>query len=184
MSIDATISIPPGTTGSLTGSILDNGQARSVHTAVCTAGADVTAGTADIEVSQDATNWLATSISVSAGNSEATTVDGAYRFVRAVVASIADSYTPVDITAVSEAHPAVVTADAHGLTTGDIVTIASVTGADATTVNGTGITVTVLTTNTFSIPANTTGLGYTSGGTVTRTGGPGYGVGVTVHSAA
>ena len=68
------------------------------------------------------------------------------------------------ISTVSTANPGVVTTSAaHGLVSGDIVTIASVGGA--TQANGTW-PVTVLSPTTFSIPVNVTGT-YTSGGTAT-----------------
>jgi hypothetical protein len=70
----------------------------------------------------------------------------------------------LNVSGVSTANPGVVTTSAaHGLTTGQTVTIASVGGA--TQANGTWV-VTVLSATTFSIPVNVTGT-YTSGGTVT-----------------
>jgi hypothetical protein len=77
--------------------------------------------------------------------------------------TIVPAGTVLTITAVSTANPGVVTSTAHGLATGDIVTIASVGGA--TQANGTW-PVTKLTANTFSIPINVSGT-YTSGGTAT-----------------
>jgi hypothetical protein len=71
--------------------------------------------------------------------------------------------TTVAITGVTTANPSVVTAAAHGLVTGQWVTIASVGGA--TQANGLW-QVTVLSSSTFSIAVNVTGT-YTTGGTVT-----------------
>jgi hypothetical protein len=71
------------------------------------------------------------------------------------------------ITAVSVGYPAIVTSSAHGLSNGDVVTIASVTGTMATAINVAGWVVLFKTTNTFAINLDTTGLTYTSGGTAT-----------------
>ncbi len=60
---------------------------------------------------------------------------------------------------VSTANPAVITSTAHGLVTGQQVTISGVLGATA--LNGTW-TITVTGANTFTVPAS--GAGYTSGG--------------------
>lgn len=70
------------------------------------------------------------------------------------------------ITAVSVGYPAMVTSATHGLSNGDFVTIASVTGTMSTVINTT-FTVMYKTTNTFAINLDTTGLTYTSGGTAT-----------------
>jgi hypothetical protein len=71
------------------------------------------------------------------------------------------------VSAATVADPSVITTtDAHGLVTGDVVTIAAVGGT--TTVNGTWV-VTVLTSTTFSVPVAGVGA-YTSGGTVTPDG--------------
>lgn len=74
---------------------------------------------------------------------------------------------PTVITGVTTANPGVITATAHGLTTGQTAFVAGVAGA--TQANGTWA-VTVLTANTVSIPVNVTGA-YTSGGTITATNG-------------
>jgi Lambda phage tail tube protein, TTP len=71
------------------------------------------------------------------------------------------------ITAVTVGYPAIVTSSAHGLSNGDVVTIASVTGTMATAINVAGWVVLFKTTNTFAIALDTTGLTYTSGGTAT-----------------
>jgi hypothetical protein len=74
---------------------------------------------------------------------------------------------PSTVSGVSVANPAVVTTSAaHGLATGQQVTISGVGGATA--VNGTW-TVTVLTSTTFSVPVNNTNA-WTSGGTVGHVG--------------
>ena len=72
------------------------------------------------------------------------------------------SRTPVTITSSTQASPIVYTATAHGLVTGEIVTIAGVTGE--TGANGTFI-VTVLTANTFSANGSAGTLAPGSGGT-------------------
>ena len=72
--------------------------------------------------------------------------------------------TVATITSSSVANPTVIAATAHGFTTGDSVLIAGHTGSTPT-IDGTH-TVTVLTTNTFTIPVNVTGGG--TGGTATR----------------
>ena len=71
------------------------------------------------------------------------------------------------ITAVTVGYPAIVTSTAHGLSNGDVVTIASVVGTMATAINVAGWVVLYKTTNTFAIGLDTTGLTYTSGGTAT-----------------
>ena len=71
------------------------------------------------------------------------------------------------ITAVTVGYPAIVTATSHGLSNGDVVTIASVVGTMATTINVANWVVLYKTTNTFAIGLDTTGLTYTSGGTAT-----------------
>lgn len=67
------------------------------------------------------------------------------------------------ITGATNANPTVITSTGHGLVTGVKVTIANIGGN--TGANGTN-DVTVLTSNTFSIPVNTAAGGaYTTGGT-------------------
>ena len=73
------------------------------------------------------------------------------------------------VTAITAANPGVVTATAHGFTTGDSISFASVVGM--TEVNGNSYTATVVDANTFSIVDTTTFTAYTSGGTATK-GGP------------
>jgi hypothetical protein len=68
------------------------------------------------------------------------------------------------ISGATNANPGVITSIAHGLTTGDQITISNVVGM--TQLNGNTYTVTVLSANTFSIGVNTTAYGvYISGGT-------------------
>lgn len=72
-----------------------------------------------------------------------------------------------NITAMAAGNPTIFTSSAHGLSLGDVVAIASVTGTVATSVNGYNWVVTHKTTNTFAIALDSTGLAYTSGGTAT-----------------
>lgn len=67
---------------------------------------------------------------------------------------------------ISNANPGVVTTNlSHGLTTGNVVTLSGIVGM--TGINGVPITVTVLTSTTFSIGINTTSSGtYVSGGSI------------------
>lgn len=75
--------------------------------------------------------------------------------------------TSTAITGITQANPGVVTAVAHGLTTGDQVWITNAAGM--VQVNRRRFTVTVLTANTFSIGIDTTGYtAWSSGGTVER----------------
>jgi len=75
------------------------------------------------------------------------------------------------ITAGAAGFPTILTSAAHGLANGDVVAIASITGTmgtDATNgLNSKTFVAQNVTTNTFCIQANTTGLTYTSGGTAT-----------------
>ncbi|NTV50939.1 MAG: phage tail protein [Geobacteraceae bacterium] len=71
------------------------------------------------------------------------------------------------ITAAAPGFPTIFTSSAHGLANGDSITIASVVGTMATTVNVAGLVVKNVTTNTFTVELNTVGLTYTSGGTAT-----------------
>lgn len=72
------------------------------------------------------------------------------------------------ISAVTQADPGVVTANAHGYATGDVVQVRDVVGM--TQLNGQIFTVGAVTTNTFELEGiDTTGYGaYVSGGTVAR----------------
>jgi len=75
--------------------------------------------------------------------------------------------SPKTITGISAANPAVVTSTAHGLATGDVVTIAAVVGM--TQVNGQSYVIKNLTANTFELVGcnSTTFTAYGSGGTAT-----------------
>ena len=72
------------------------------------------------------------------------------------------------ITAITVGNPAIVTSAAHGLSDGDVVTIAAVAGTMSTDLNGTSRVISNVTTNTFALlDFDSTGLTYTSGGTAT-----------------
>lgn len=75
--------------------------------------------------------------------------------------------TPVTISGASKASPCVITATAHGLSSGDIVSIASVVGM--TELNGKTAVITKLTADTFSLLGvdSTAYTSYTSGGSAT-----------------
>lgn len=71
------------------------------------------------------------------------------------------------ITGITAANPAVVTTtNPHGLQTGDQVVITGVVGTMGPAINGITFLITVLSPTTFSIPVNTIGLVYVSGGVV------------------
>jgi hypothetical protein len=73
------------------------------------------------------------------------------------------------VTAATKANPGVVTIAGHGLTTGDRVVFAGLGGM--TELNGNTYTITVVSSDTFSIGVNTSGYTtYTSGGTATEVG--------------
>jgi len=72
------------------------------------------------------------------------------------------------ITGISVGNPAIVTSVAHGLSNGDVVTIAAVAGTMSSTLNNTSHVVSNKTADTFALlDYNSTGLTYTSGGTAT-----------------
>lgn len=72
------------------------------------------------------------------------------------------------ITDVSVGNPTILTATAHGLANGDVVTLAALTGLDAATLNGLTVSVRNITTNTFAVYVDTTGMSITAGsGTAT-----------------
>jgi len=79
--------------------------------------------------------------------------------------------TAKTITGIAPGYPTIITSAAHGLSNGDSCAIAAITGTigtDATNgLNGKTLTITNVTTNTFSVNVNTVGLLYTSGGTAT-----------------
>lgn len=72
------------------------------------------------------------------------------------------------ITDVFVGNPTILTATAHGLANGDVVTLAALTGLDAATLNGLTVSVRNITTNTFAVYVDTTGMSITAGsGTAT-----------------
>lgn len=76
-----------------------------------------------------------------------------------------------NITAAAIGNPTIITSTTHGLANGDVVSIAAISGtlgSDATNgLNGKSFVVSNVTTNTFAVQVNSTGLVYTSGGTAT-----------------
>jgi hypothetical protein len=77
------------------------------------------------------------------------------------------SFATVAITSVSQASPAVVTATAHGLVTGDEVRLVNVTNMQQ--LSGITFTATRTGANTFTIPVNTSGFAAAgAGGTIRR----------------
>ena len=70
-----------------------------------------------------------------------------------------------NITDVAAGYPTVITSTAHGLSNGDVVTIASVGGI--TGMNTNSYVISNVTTNTFAVEFDSTGGTYTSGGTAT-----------------
>lgn len=71
------------------------------------------------------------------------------------------------ITDIVPGNPTIITATAHGQANGNVVALASVVGTMSTVLNGVSIAITNITTNTFAVNIDTTGLTYTSGGTAT-----------------
>lgn len=71
------------------------------------------------------------------------------------------------ISAIALGFPTILTSTSHGLTNGDVVTLAGLTGADAATLNGQTVVITNVTTNTFAIGINTVGKTITAAGTAT-----------------
>ena len=69
------------------------------------------------------------------------------------------------VTGITAANPGVVTATAHGFTTGQSISFAKLAGM--TEVNGNAYTITVIDADSFSIVDTTTFTAYTSGGTAT-----------------
>ncbi len=70
-----------------------------------------------------------------------------------------------NITAVADGYPTIITSTSHGLSNGDVVTIASVGGI--TGMNTNSYVISNVTTNTFAVEFDSTGGTYTSGGTAT-----------------
>jgi len=75
------------------------------------------------------------------------------------------------ITAAVAGFPTIITSAAHGMTNGDVCVFAAIVGTMGTDavngLNGKTIVISNVTTNTFCVNVNTTGLTYTSGGTAT-----------------
>lgn len=74
------------------------------------------------------------------------------------------------ITGVAVGFPTIITSAAHGLSNGDVTTLAGVTGADAALLNGQTVVVKNKTTNTFAVDIDTTGKTVTAAGTATPLG--------------
>jgi hypothetical protein len=77
--------------------------------------------------------------------------------------------SPITVTTVIEGNPTILTAAAHGLSNGDVVTLAGFSGTDAALLNGKTVVVTNVTTNTFAVNIDTTGKTITTTGTPTAT---------------
>jgi len=71
------------------------------------------------------------------------------------------------ITAIALGNPTILTATSHGFQNGDVVTLAGLTGIDASTLNGQSISVRNVTTNTFAVYIDTTAKAITAAGTAT-----------------
>lgn len=71
------------------------------------------------------------------------------------------------ISAIVVGNPTVLTATAHGLSNGDVVTLAGLTGVDSASLNGMTAVVQFKTTSTFAIAVDTTGKTITASGTAT-----------------
>jgi hypothetical protein len=67
----------------------------------------------------------------------------------------------------SVANPCVITANSHGFEIGDTIKINGITGTMAGTLNGNSYLITRIDDNSFSVPVDTTGLTYLSGGIAT-----------------
>ena len=103
-----------------------------------------------LEQSTDLVNWTA----VSPGDFAPST---SKRFFRVRTANV-----PVAITGASNASPIVISSTAHGLSTGDAISVSGVAGNTAA--NGV-FTVTKVDDNSFSLNGTTGNAAYTSGGT-------------------
>jgi hypothetical protein len=75
--------------------------------------------------------------------------------------------TAKNITAIAVGNPTVLTSTAHGLSNGDVVTLAGLTGADAALLNGQSVVVLFKTANTIAVAIDTTGKTITAAGTAT-----------------
>lgn len=67
----------------------------------------------------------------------------------------------VTITAMALGNPTILTATAHGLANGDVVTLSAFAGVDAATINAQICVVKNVTTNTFAVDVDTTGKAIT-----------------------
>jgi len=73
-----------------------------------------------------------------------------------------------NITAVTVGNPTIIGSTSHGLTSGTVVALAALTGADAALLNGQSLIITNVTTSTFAVQVDTTGKTITAGsGTAT-----------------
>lgn len=73
------------------------------------------------------------------------------------------------ITAIALGNPTILTAAAHGLINGDVITLAGLTGIDAGALNGQTVSVRNITANTFAVNIDTTGKTITAAGAATST---------------
>ena len=103
-----------------------------------------------LEQSTDLVNWTA-------ANPGDFTPSTSKRFFRVRTANV-----PVAITGASNAAPIVITSTAHGLSTGDAISVSGVAGNTAA--NGV-FTITKVDDNSFSLNGTTGNASYTSGGT-------------------
>jgi hypothetical protein len=72
------------------------------------------------------------------------------------------------VTGVAVGFPTIVTSAAHGMSNGDVIALAALTGADAASLNGLSVTLSNVTANTFAVDVDTTGKTITAGaGTAT-----------------
>lgn len=71
------------------------------------------------------------------------------------------------ISGIALGFPTIITSAAHALGNGDVVTLAGLGGANAATLNGQTVSIRNVTTNTFAVDINTTGLTITASGTAT-----------------
>ncbi len=72
-----------------------------------------------------------------------------------------------NITDVIPGFPTIIEIVGHGRGNGDVVTLASITGSVATSLNTKKLVIKNVTADTFAVDVDTTGLAYTSGGTAT-----------------
>ncbi|WP_316150433.1 phage tail tube protein [Cupriavidus sp. BIC8F] len=71
------------------------------------------------------------------------------------------------ISGIALGNPTILTSAAHGLSNGDVVTLAGLTGADAGLLNGQQVVIRNVTANTFAVDIDTTGKTITAAGTAT-----------------